>query len=207
MRCRTFRPRLAVALPAEQPARTFGESKAEQRVKKRGEGGHAQHPAPGIRADAGQQRVGDESDQNAEDDVELKHAGQAPAVLGRRNFRNVKRSRDGGDADAQASNETRRDEEPNIGREARSYRADKVKDADPEQRGFAPEAVSGPAADQRADDGAVKSRSHGNPVQSGTESPKRLNGLFGAGDDDRVKTEKEPGEGGGERPEEDASDS
>ena len=93
----------------------------------------------------------------------------------------------------------------NIYRQARPDCADKVKDADPQQCGFAPEAVSRPAADERTDDGAVEGGSHGNPVESGTEPPKRLNGFFRAGDDDRVKAEEEPGERGSERPEEDAS--
>ena len=97
------------------------------------------------------------------------------------------------------------DEKRNICRQARSDCADKVKDADPQQRGFASESVSGPAADERTDDGAVEGGSHGNPVEAGTQPPKRLNCFFRAGDDDRVKAEKESGERGGQRPEEDAS--
>ena len=96
-------------------------------------------------------------------------------------------------------------EEANIRRQSRPNRADKVKHADPEQRGFASEAVGGPAADQRADDRAVEGGGHGNAVQSGTQSPKRLDCFFRAGDDDRVKAEEESRERGGERPEEDAS--
>ena len=40
------------------------------------------------------------------------------------------------------------------------------------------------------------------PCMPGTQSPERLDGFFGSGDDDRVKTEKKPGERGRDRPEE-----
>src|ERR1039458_734390 len=47
----------AVALAAQQPARTFGQSEAEHSVKQRGKRGHAQHPAPCVFADAREQRI------------------------------------------------------------------------------------------------------------------------------------------------------
>ena len=52
-----------------------------------------------------EQGVGDEGDQDAEDDVELEHARQAPAMLGRRDLGDVERRGHGGDADAQAADE------------------------------------------------------------------------------------------------------
>ena len=102
-----FQTACAIALPAQKPARTFGKAEAEQSVEKRGERGHTKHPAPGILADACEQRIGHESDQDAKNNVELKHAGKSSTVFGRRNFRDVKRSNYGGDADAQTADDTR----------------------------------------------------------------------------------------------------
>ena len=80
-----------------------------------------------------------------------------------------------------------------------------IKNANPQQRGFASEAVSRPAAEQRTNDGAVKGRSHGNAVQSRTQTPKRLNCFLRAGNNHRVEAEKKSGERRRERPEEDAT--
>jgi len=199
-----FETARAIALPAQKPARTLGKAEAEQSIEKRGERGHTKHPAPGILTDACKERIGHESDQDTKNNVELEHTGESSTVFWRRNFRDVKRSYDGGDADAQAADDTRANENRNTCRQAGPDCTDKVKDADPQQRGFASESVSGPAAHERTDDGAVEGGSHRNPVEAGTQPPKRLNRFFRAGDYDRVKAEKESGERGCQRPEEDA---
>jgi len=164
-------PARVIALSAQQPARAFRKSEAKQSVEKRGKRGHAQHPAPGILANAGEQRVGHKSDQDAENNVELEHAGKPSSVFRRRDLRDVQRSRHSRNADAQAANHTRDDERGNIGRQTRPDCADKIQHANPKQRGFASESVSGPAADQRPHDGAVECGSHGNAVESGTQAP------------------------------------
>ena len=92
-----------------------------------------------------------------------------------------------------------------LGAKSRAHCADKVKNADPEQRSFASEAVRRPSAEQGANDGAVKRRGHGNAMQSGTQPPERLNCFFGAGNDDGIKAEKKSGKRRRERPEEDAT--
>src|SRR5208337_1107343 len=46
---------------------------------------------------------------------------------------------------------------------------------------------------------------HHDAVQARAQAPKRLDGLFGAGDDDGVKTEKKSSERRGDRPKEDAT--
>src|ERR1700679_847222 len=104
-----FQSGLAVTLFRQQPARTFGNCEAEQSIEKRGKGSDAQHPAPGIFAHAREQRIRDESDQDAEKNVELKHAGKSSAMFGRRDLGDVERSRNGGDADAKAADEARDD--------------------------------------------------------------------------------------------------
>ena len=173
-----FQTARAIALPAQKPARTLGKAEAEQSVEKRRERGHTKHPAPGILADACKQRIGHESDQDAENNVELEHSGESSTVFGRRNFRDVKRGYYGGDADAQTADDTRGDEQRDICRQAGPDCTDKVKDADPQQRGFASESVSRPAADERTDDGAVEGGSHGNPVEAGTQTPKATELFF-----------------------------
>ena len=198
-------PRLSVALPAEQPAWTFRKPEAEGSVEQRRKHGHTQHPAPGIRADAGEQRVRDESDQDAKNNIELKHSRKPSAILGRRNLRNVHRRDHGRDADAQSADDPRDDENNNVRRESRTHRTHKVKNADPEQRGFASKSISRPAPEQRTNHGAVKGRSHGNAVQSGAQSPKRLNSFFGSRNNHRVETEKKSGERRRKRPEDDAT--
>ena len=105
------------------------------------------------------------------------------------------------DADAQAADDARDDERGNIRRETPSRRADKVQHADPQQRRLASKAVRRPAAEQRAEHRAVERRGHRDPVQSGAQSPKRLDRFFRAGDDDGVEAEQKSGERGGERPE------
>src|SRR5208337_2576807 len=189
-----FQSARAVALTPQQPARAFGKAEAKQSVEKRGKRGHAQHPSPGILADPRQQRVRHESDQDAKNNVELKHARQPATLLGRSNFRNVQRSRHSRNADAQTTNDPCHDEHGNVCCQPGPDRTHKVKDANPQQRGFASEAVSRPAPDERSHHGAVERGSHRNPVESGTQSPKRLNCFLRARDDDRVKTKKKPGQ-------------
>ncbi len=72
-------------------------------------------------------------------------------------------------------------------------RAEEIKKADPEQGGFASKAICGPTTEKRTYDSAVERGSHGNTVQSGTMSPEGLNGFFGAGNNDCVKTEEKSG--------------
>ena len=77
---------LAIIPFSEQPAGAFGQAKAERGIRERRKRGYAKHPAPGILAHARQQRVGQKSDQDAEDDIELKHPRQPTAVLRWGNF-------------------------------------------------------------------------------------------------------------------------
>src|ERR1700684_788824 len=98
----------------QKPAWALGKSQAKQSVEKRRKRGHAKHPAPRMFANAGEQGVRDESDQDAKNNVELKHASESSPVLRWRDLRDVKGSRHGGDANAQAADEARKDESGNI---------------------------------------------------------------------------------------------
>ena len=112
-----FCSRREVALLAEEPAGAFGKEETEQGIEERRKGGHAQHPAPCVLPNPGQERVGQVGDEDAKDDVELKQAGQKSPAPGRRDFGDVKRGRDGGGANAQTADGARDDEKINIGRE------------------------------------------------------------------------------------------
>src|SRR6204780_5651864 len=98
-----FHSGLAATLFRQQPARTFGNCEAEQSIEKRGKGSDAQHPAPGIFAHAREQRIRDESDQDAENNVELKHAGKSSAMFGGGGLGEVGGSGRGGGAEAKAA--------------------------------------------------------------------------------------------------------
>jgi len=104
-------------------------------------------------------------------------AGAISEMLKRRGHR--------GNANPQSADKPGDDERINIRGEAGPDGRYQVKHADPKQRGPASPAVSGPAAEQRSKHRAVKRRRHRHPVQAGTQSPERLDGFIGAGDDDR----------------------
>ena len=193
---------LAVALSCEQPSRALGDAEAEERVDDRRDRGDAEHPPPRVLADAGEHRVRRERHEDAEHDVELEHAGEPAAVRRRRDLGDVERRRDGRDADPEAADEPRGDERAYAAGEGAAERGDHVEDADPEEGRPAPEAVGGPAADEGADDGAVKRRSHRDAVHLRAEAPERLDRLLRAGDHDGVEAEQEAREGRGDGPEE-----
>ena len=67
--------RLTVTFASQQPARAFGNGKAEHRIKQGRKRRHAQHPTPVIFAGAREQPIGTKGNQYSKDDVELKHAG------------------------------------------------------------------------------------------------------------------------------------
>src|ERR1039458_4330039 len=71
----------------------------------------------GLAVKAGEQGVREEGDDNAKDDVELEHAGEPPAMLRRRDFGDVERGNDGGNADAKAPDHARDDERIDIRRQ------------------------------------------------------------------------------------------
>lgn len=66
-------------------------------------------------ADTVEEVVRDEGDEDAEDDIELKHPGEPTPFLGGSDFRDEEGGRNGGDADAQTTNESRDHERVNIG--------------------------------------------------------------------------------------------
>ena len=88
--------------------------------------------------------------------------------------------------------------------EAAADRRDDVEHAHAQQRGFAPEAVGRPAAQQRAEHRAVQRRGHRHAVQARAEIPERLDFLLRAGNDHGVEAEEEPGQRRGDGPKEDA---
>ena len=173
-----FQAARTVAFSGQQPTRAFRQSEAEQCVEKRGKRRHAQHPSPGIFAHARQQRVRHKSDQDAKNNVELKHSRQLSAMLSRRDFRNYS-----GAATVECRcpgrRETRHDERGNIGRQPEPT-APTSKERQSRAALLCVQTVRRPAPDQRAHHRAVEGGSHGNPVESGTKPPERLNGFFRA---------------------------
>ena len=146
-------------------------------------------------------RVGSEGNEDAKNDVELEHAREPSAIGRRRDLRDVQRRRDSGDADANPADHAREDEHGNpIGKGA-AERRDDVEHADAQQSFFAAEIVGRPAAEQSAQHGAIERRANGDPVQSGTQSPERLDFLFRAGNDHGVKAEQKSGQRRNDGPE------
>ena len=96
----------------------------------------------------GQERSSRGRRRDAEHDVELEHARQPPAIGRRRDLRDVERRRDGGDADAQAADEPRRDEGVDIPWRSRSPRPRRHRAR--RSRAAWPCARSGPWASRRA---------------------------------------------------------
>ena len=86
-------PGRPVAFPA--PAASAGFPGCQSRTPCKAATEWPPRPASSARhrADSFQQRVGEKGDEDAENDVELKHAGQSPAILCRGYFGNVKRRR------------------------------------------------------------------------------------------------------------------
>ena len=195
---------LAVPFPRQQPARTLRQAETEQGIDQRRNRRHPQHPAPGIFPDPAQQPVGHISDEDAEDDVELKHARQASPIFGRGNFRDVKRRRHCGDADAQSPDGPRQAEGSQIRRQSGPDGTDQIENANGQQGRLASEPVRGPATQQGAHHRAVEGRAdRRQTVRVGGEVPKRLDGFFRPGYDDRVKSEEKPGQRRRDRPEQD----
>jgi len=167
-----------------------------------GDRGDAEHPAPGVRAEAGQQGVRRERDHDAEHDVELKHGGESPALRGRRDLRDVERRRHGAHPYADATDEPRHDEGAHVRCQGRPDGRREEQDADRDEGGAATESVGGPRADEGARHGPIERGAHGDPVHAGAQSPQALDRLLGAGDDHGVEAEQEAREGGDEGPEE-----
>ena len=63
-----------------------------------------------LNSDPGEQRIRQEGDNDAKDDVKLEHAGEASAMGGRRDLGDVEGRGDRGDADADAAKKPRQDE-------------------------------------------------------------------------------------------------
>ena len=162
-----------VILLTDQPAGTFGNPQAHGGVNEGRKGFDAQHPPPGVRADAGQQCVRQKGDQNAEHDVELKQSGQPTATGGRCDFGDVQRRGHRRDADPQSADEPRDHEGVHVGRQSRPDGRDEVEHADPQQRFLAAEVIGRPASDEGADHGPPQRHAHRQPVQTVAERPQR----------------------------------
>ena len=198
-------PRFALAAESDQPARAFGKPEAQDRIEERGKRLDAEHPAPRMLADVGQQRRSTRyAMRMPQHDVELKQRRQPPAAGGGRDLRDVQRRRDRRDADAQPADEAGDHERIDVGRQPRPHRRDEVQDANPNERPAATEAIRRPATEQRPQHRPPQRGAHGDAVHPRVEFPELLNRLLGAGDDDGIEAEEEAGEGGGERPEEEA---
>jgi hypothetical protein len=193
-----------IQLPANQPPGALWDDETESCVQQGGERRDAEHPTPRVVADAGEPGVGEECDQDAEDNVELEHAGETSTLLGRRNLRDVERRNDGRDPDAEPTDESRDDERIDVLRQSRPHRGHEVEDPDPEQRRAAAEPVGRPAPDHRPDHRAVEGRRHRDAVQTRAQVPERLDRLLGSGNDDRVESEQKPCQGGCRRPDHEA---
>ena len=138
-----------VALAANQPARAFGNAETHSRVNDRGNGRDTQHPAPGVLAPhPGDHRIGKEGDDDAENNVELEHARQPPAIGRRRNLGNVKRSGDRRDANAESADKAGGDEHAHSSGKTTANRRHDIEHTDEKEGGFAAKPVGGPAAEQ-----------------------------------------------------------
>src|SRR6267142_137853 len=93
----------------DQPARTWRDAEQHDQKQDGGERSHAKLPAPLGRTEtlARDYEVRQISEQDADDDVDLKHADQAAADSCRSEFRDVNGTEDGGAADAETSEKSR----------------------------------------------------------------------------------------------------
>jgi hypothetical protein len=147
---------LAVAFSGEQPARTLRQGEAHQRVEQRWNGLHAEHPPPRMLTDAAEKVVRQKGHEDAKDDVELKHACEAPATIRRRNLGDVERRGHGGNAHAETADKACDDERPNLRCDSRPHRRDKIKRAHPDERLFASPTIRGPSTNERAQHSAIQ---------------------------------------------------
>ena len=79
----------------DQPSRRFGNTQYQCRINHRRNSKSAQHPSPVVGSSYSFEKIiGKKSNQDAEDNIELKHPGEASAVFRGRDFGDVKRRGD-----------------------------------------------------------------------------------------------------------------
>src|SRR6266403_2576256 len=93
----------------DQPARTWRDAKEHDQKQDGGQRSHAKWPAPFGRTEtlARDYEIREISQQDADDDVDLKHADQAAANSCRSELRDVHGTEDGGAADAEPAEKSR----------------------------------------------------------------------------------------------------
>src|SRR5947209_8077205 len=108
---------LTIPFFTEKPTRALRQADTKKNIEGRRKGSNTQHPPPGVFANSSQQRVGNEGDQNAKDNIELEHPGETPPVFRRSNFGNIKWCHYRGNSDSQSANHASNDENSNIRRQ------------------------------------------------------------------------------------------
>ena len=177
----------AIALLAQEPARAFRKCQASESIKQGWKRCDAEHPAPGIFPDSRKESVRNESNQNAENNVELKHAAEPAAVLRRCDLGDVHGRNHGRNANSQPANEARDNESTNIRGQCRTGCTDDIKQADPQEGKFSAEPISRPSSKQRTKNCSIERGCNRKAVQAGAQAPERLNRLFSPGNDDGIE--------------------
>ncbi len=186
-----------VAPGLKQIARTFRHEEHARNQDRRGHDGQPQHPAP--RFVARERVVHDKRAEDADRDRELVKRNQRAANLRGRDFRDVERRDDRGDADPDADHEAGDEQRHDLGRKRRPDRARAEDDARHEQRRSASDPVGQVAGGDRTQNAAGKHDADREFRERPSESEVFGDEENGAGDDAGVVPEQQAAQRGNRR--------
>ncbi len=201
-----YRQGLFAAPLQHQVTRAFGDEHQRDQEQRGGDGLHPEHPAPGGLVEPqragggagrlGQQVVAEEGAEQAGDDRDLLHGGQASTVACRRHLGDVGGRDDAGGAHGEAADHACGDEPPGRHGRARSQRRNQEQHGGDEQDRAAPPQVGHAPGEERADHAAEQHRGDFETDADGTGAEGRLQPVDAAVDDSAVEAEQEAAQRG-----------
>src|SRR5882762_4492979 len=186
----------------DQPARTWRDAEEHDQKQDGRQRGDAKLPAPvgGTETLARDYEIREISQQDADDDVDLKHADQAAADSRRGEFRDVNGTKDRGAADAETSKKSREKQDLPIPGKRAAQGGEHVKDSQ-NAEGFSRAVfLAGDSGGHGADDCANQGDGDGEAELPRRQTIREREGMGGAGDYGGVEAEQESTEradGGG----------
>src|SRR5882762_648043 len=186
----------------DQPARTWRDAEEHDQKQDGGQRSHAKLPAPLGRTEtlAGDYEIREISQQDADDDIDLKHADQAAADSCRREFRNVHGTENGRTADAKSAEKSREKQHLPIPGESTAQGGEHVKNGEHTQRLSRSIFLAGDSGGHGADDRANQRHGDGEAELPRRQTVGEREGMRGAGDYGGVEAEEkstERADGGG----------
>jgi hypothetical protein len=193
-----YPPRLVDPVPHHQPAGAVGGQEEEDQERRRRKRLHPEHPAPlrWTKRQPGDQKIREEGEEHAENNVELRHRHQPAAVAGGRDFRNVHGRDHRRPADPYASDEAEEKKGMPVPGQGAADRGDEIKNGDADQGVTPADPVGRPARRQRPRNGTDQSGGHGEAEPEGIEIVDFPEPLGGSGDHGRVESEEKAAHGG-----------